>query len=125
MAMKFYSSNVILSLCCATLMGCSAGDDSSLTQATTSSYWMSSVGSRIGEVVEEQDDNVTRSIFYGGSSGTRFIQAWDTSDKPLVFKDGVHVGTLTPTVFGGLQTVLSGTLNGSFAPGHQCTRPDP
>lgn len=100
-------------------MGCSANDDSSLTQATTSSYWMSCMGSRIGEVVEEQDDNVTRSVFYGGSTGTKFIQAWDTSDKPLVFKDGVQVGTLTPIEYGGWTTVLSGTLNGSFAPGDE------
>lgn len=105
--------------------GCSSDDEGS---TSVNRLWQTSlVASKLGgdiETVEEDNDNneeLTRSLFIGGQTGTRFVKLWDQYDVAQVYKNGVQVGSLTPTSIGNLYSTLTGTLEGSYAIGDELT----
>ena len=81
------------------------------------------MASKMGGVSESVDlgDDVTRSIFFGGSGGTRFFQGWDTYDLPMVYKGGTFLGTLKADELGVAKSTLSGTLSGAVSVGTTLT----
>lgn len=105
--------------------GCSSDNEDS---SSSDCLWKTSlVASKIGgeiETVEENDsydDELTRSLFIGGQTGTRFTKLWDQYDVAQVYKDGTNVGTLTPLEIGALKSKLTGTLEGSYQVGDELT----
>jgi len=110
-------SKILLSTVVAALCGCSAGDED---QTTVDGQWEASgLASKTGGISEsfEDDDDVTRSIFFGGANGTRFFQGWDTYDEPVVYSGTTLLGTLKPNSLGQASSTLSGTLTGSVSVG--------
>jgi hypothetical protein len=105
----------------AALCSCSTNDDD---QTIVDGQWdASGMASKMGGISESEDDNgdVTRSIFFGGANGTRFFQGWDTYDEPMVYRGTTFLGTLTPDERGVSKTTLSGTLSGTVSVGTQLT----
>jgi len=119
-----FSRNIIL-LAVVALWGCSTADDPLLSpdRVWDASLVASKLDMKI-ENIEDLTDDVeesTRSLFVGGQTGSRFSKMWDDYDVAQVYKDGVHVGTLTPDKMGNEYSTLSGTLTGSFAVGDELT----
>ena len=110
-------SKILLSTVVAALCGCSAGDED---QTAIDGQWEASgEASKMGGISDsfDEDDDVTRSIFFGGANGTRFFQGWDTFDEPMVYKGTTFLGTLKPVELGVAKSVLSGTLTGTVTVG--------
>ena len=99
------------------LMGCSSSDD--VQYVAEGDCPTEGIASKLGGIVEmeELDGTITRSLFIGGSTGTRFSQIWDDYDQPEVYKNGIYVGSLKPQNVGVEKSVLSGVLSGSFTVG--------
>ena len=101
----------------AALCGCSTNDDD---QTIVDGQWdASGMASKMGGISDSEDDNgdMTRSIFFGGANGTRFFQGWDTFDEPMVYSGNTFLGTLKPDVLGVAKSTLSGTLSGTVSVG--------
>ena len=112
-------SKILLSMVVVALWGCSSSDD--VQYVAEGDCPAEGIASKIGGIVEmeELDGTVTRSLFIGGSTGTRFSQIWDDYDQPEVYKNGIYVGSLKPQITGVEKSMLSGVLSGSFAVGDQ------
>ena len=113
-------SKILLSMVVVALLGCSSSDD--VQYVAEGDCATEGVASKLGGVVEMEDgidESFTRSLFIGGSTGTRFSQIWDDYDQPEVYKNGVYVGSLKPQTTGVTTSVLSGVLSGSFTVGDQ------
>ena len=120
--MKRLSINIILVLITAMCFSsCSSSDeDKGLVKKQ---YQISGIASKMDGVMEEGGDldtlANTRSIFFGGSTGTRFFIGWDTYDDVYVFRGGFNVGVLTPEEKMVSKTNLVGSLDGTFAVGDE------
>lgn len=118
---SLYLQKILLSMAVAVLCGCSPNDN----EKTVVSGECEAAGtaSKIGGISEsiEITDYTTRSIFFGGSSGNRFFQVWDTYDEPMVYRGSTWVGTFKPKENGVSTTQLSGKLTGTFSVGDKLT----
>ena len=113
-------SKILLSTVVAALCGCSAGDNDEVV--VSGECEATGIASKMGGIAETIDINDlgTRSIFFGGSNGSRFFLVWDELDEPMVYtKNGVFLGTFTPKEKGVSTTTLSGPLTGTFKAGDQ------
>lgn len=107
----FTSCTALLAV--AALCGCSAADDGELSAGME---WHVTA-----HATKEGGDIVTRALFIGGNSGSRYYSLWDTGDEAVVYKAGTNVGTMKPTRVGDPTSDLKGTLTGSFAQGDELT----
>ena len=120
--MRAFLLNVPLLLVVAIILGaCSSSDDEQASPQVQ--YLVTGIASKMGgevkDIIDYDDSTTTRSIFFGGSSGNRFFQGWDTYDVPKVVKNGAVIGSMTPTELGVAVSTLSGTLSGSFNVGDE------
>lgn len=93
------------------LFACSADDDN-YRQNEYSQLWHAKV-----EAEKEGGDVVTRAMFFGGNSGTRYYMLWDVGDKADVYHGDTKVGTFTPSSYGYSNSIMNGSLTGTFAVG--------
>ena len=117
---SLYLSNILLSMVVAALCGCTSSDDDLTTEF--GQWQVGGIASKMGGISEtiDVDGASTRSIFFGGSNGSRFFQVWDDLDEPMVYsKEGSFLGTFVPAEKGVTTTTLSGSLTGSFKVGDE------
>ena len=116
-------SKILLSTVVAALCGCSSGDNEELV--VSGEYEASGIASKMGGVSElidiDDSGNITdwgtRSIYFGGSTGNRFFQVWDTYDVPMVYSGTSYLGDFKAKENGVSTTTLSGKLTGTFKVG--------
>lgn len=107
-------SRILLSTVVAALCGCSAGDNEETV--VSDEYDVTGMASKMGGSLETIDLNAstnywdTRSIFFGGSNGSKFFQVWDDLDKPQMYLGSLFLAKFTPKEKGVTTTTLSGTV---------------
>lgn len=67
--------------------------------------------------VDNENEEITRSLYFGGSGGNRHAVLWDVGDYVYVYKDNTYLGRLAPVSTGEVKTTLSGTLEGNITNG--------
>ena len=110
----------LLSCMAVCYVGCTEGDEIPTTSESPPPYhvWTASVEAVRDSIIGmDVDENITRSLYYGGNSGTRYALVWDKGDDVMIYKGDTHVGTLSPSVTGQETTTLTGTLTGAIEVG--------
>lgn len=115
-------NSLLLFVVTAGLMACSTTDDEKDLECREWNLATAAIKIVGGvDYLEDSDEAGTRSLFWGGQTGNRFISLWDVYDVAQVYDGGSLVGTLVPDETGLETTTLSGTLTGSFSTGKVLT----
>lgn len=107
-----------LLLVTALYMGCANNEDSLLSSSPPGNQsWMVSVQAKSDTIVGlgNDDEGLTRSLYYGGNNGKRHAFIWDVGDKVYVYNGDTPLGFLEPTSTGEEVATLQGTLTGDIA----------
>ena len=110
----------LLSCMAVCYVGCTESDEIPTTSESPPPYrvWTASVEAVRDSIIGmDEDEIITRSLYYGGNSGTRYALVWDKGDDVMIYKGDTHVGTLSPSVTGQETTTLTGTLTGAIEVG--------